>query len=78
MKDIIIKAEEIRREIFIYLLSFVAACVVNAIAIIVYERPWSELISQIGFVIFISVGIYVLLAMVRILVYLIMKIFKRK
>ena len=67
----------IRREIYILLGCFVAAFLVNVGAIIAYDRPWVELVSQIGFVFFITGGIYVLLAVFRFLVWLVAKIFKK-
>ena len=67
----------IRRELLVLLGCFVVACLVNAGAIIAYDRPWSELYSQIGFVIFITGGIYVLLAVFRLLVWLVAKIFNK-
>ena len=67
----------IRRELFVLLGCFVAAFLVNVGAIIAYDRPWIELISQIGFVFFITGGIYVLLAVLRLLVWLVSKIFKK-
>lgn len=78
MKDIVIKAADIRRELYIILACFVVALLVNVGAIIGYDRPWSEMFSQIGYVVFITAGIYALLAAVRILIYLICKLFKRK
>ena len=51
MKDIIITSQKLKRERNIYLLSFILAFIVNVIAIIVYSRPWIEVISQIGYVI---------------------------
>ena len=77
MKDIVITGKMIRREIYILLGCFVAAFLVNVGAIIAYDRPWVELVSQIGFVFFITGGIYVLLAVFRLLVWLVAKIFKK-
>lgn len=68
----------IRRELFVLLGCFVAAFLVNVGAIVAYDRPWVELISQIGFVFFITGGIYALLAVFRLLVWLVAKIFKKK
>ena len=76
MKDIVITAKMIRRELFVLLGCFVAAFFVNVGAIIAYDRPWVELISQIGFVFFITGGIYMLLAVFRLLVWGVTKIFK--
>ena len=77
MKDIVITEKMIRRELYVLLGCFVAAFFVNVGAIIAYDRPWSELYSQIGFVLFITGGIYVLLAIFRFLVWLVAKIFKK-
>ena len=67
----------VRRELYILLGCFIAAFLVNVGAIIAYDRPWVELISQIGFVFFITGGLYVLLAIFRFLVWLIAKPFKK-
>lgn len=61
MKDIIITSKKLKRERNFYFLSFIFAFIINMIAIIVYDRPWIEIISQIGYVIIISVSIYFLL-----------------
>ena len=67
----------VRRELYVLLGCFVAACLVNVGAIIAYDRPWSELYSQIGFVFFITGGIYILLAIFRFFVWLVARIFKK-
>ena len=54
MKDIIITSKKLKQERNIYLLSFLLAFIINVIAIIIYSRPWIEIISQIGYVIVIS------------------------
>ena len=77
MKDIIITEKDIIRELYVILVCFVLACLVNVGAIIAYDRPWSELWSQIGFVLFIAAGIYGLAAIVRILIFLICKLIKK-
>jgi hypothetical protein len=77
MKDIIITEKMVRRELYVLLGCFVAACLVNVGAIIAYDRPWSELYSQIGFVFFITGGIYILLGIFRLFVWLVARIFKK-
>jgi hypothetical protein len=77
MKDIIITEKMVRRELYVLLGCFVAACLVNVGAIIAYDRPWSELYSQIGFVFFITGGIYILLGIFRFFVWLVARIFKK-
>ena len=54
MKDIIITSKKLKQERNIFLLSFLLAFIINVIAIIIYSRPWIEIISQIGYVIAVS------------------------
>lgn len=77
MKDIVIKGKDIRREFIVMFCCFIMAMLVNAAAIITYDRPWSELYSQIGYVIFMSVCIYILLAVVRVIVYCILSLLRK-
>ena len=51
MKDIIITSKKLKQERNIFLLSFLLAFIINVIAIIIYSRPWIEIISQIVYVI---------------------------
>lgn len=44
---------------------FLAACLVNVAAIVRYGTPWSELYSQIGYVVCITAGLYLLVWLVR-------------
>lgn len=78
MKDIVITGKMIRRELYVLLGCFVVAFLTNVGCIIAYDRPWVELVSQIGFVFFITGGVYVLLAFFRIIVWLIAKLFRKK
>ncbi|EKJ90459.1 hypothetical protein QR305_00711 [Bacteroides finegoldii] len=78
MKDIIITPKKLKRERNIYLLSFILAFIINIIAVIVYTRPWIELISQIGYVIVISFLIYFLLWIPRGIYNAFIYLFRRK
>lgn len=75
MKDIVISKRAIRRELYIFLASFFFGFLVNIYAIIIYDRPWIELLTQLGWVVFIAFLVYILLAIIRIIVYLIIKLF---
>lgn len=77
MNDIIIKEKHIRREAFWAAGCFAAAFAMNLGAVIAYDRPWTELLSQIGYVVFLTVVIYLILLIVRLLVGLMMRLFKR-
>lgn len=77
MKDIIITSQTLRRERKIYLLSFALSLLINVIAIITYSRPWIEVVSQIGYVIVISLCIYLLLWIPRGILIVIAYLFKK-
>jgi hypothetical protein len=49
MKKIIITGKHLKREFFIWLLSFIAAFILNVYAIAKYETSWIELYSQINY-----------------------------
>lgn len=68
MKDIVITTKRIRKERNSYIISFILAFIVNIIAIIIYDRPWTELFSQIGFVVAISIAFYIILWIPRLLI----------
>lgn len=78
MKDIIITSQKLKRERKIYLLSFILAFIINVITIIVYSRPWIEVISQIGYVIVISIFIYFILWIPRGILNILIRLFRRK
>ena len=69
MKDIFITSKKLKQERNIFLLSFLLAFIINVIAIIIYSRPWIEIISQIGYVIVISFFIYLILWIPRGILY---------
>jgi len=78
MKDIIITSKKLKQERNIYLLSFLLAFVINVIAIIVYSRPWIEIVSQIGYVIVISFFIYLILWIPRGIITFSIHLFRRR
>ena len=78
MKDIIITSKKLKQERNIFLLSFLLAFIINVIAIIIYSRPWIEIISQIGYVIVISFFIYLILSIPRGILIFLSHLFRRK
>lgn len=78
MKDIVITSKTIKKERNIYILCFILSFIVNIIAIIIYTRPWIEMFSQIGYVIVISVLLYFLLWIPRLLLIGFCHFFKKK
>ena len=78
MKPIIIDSKFIKRELWILLGCFVAAVIFDLVGIILYKRPAIELVTTIGYEVVIALGLYAFLALVRILVFLVSQLFKKK
>lgn len=75
MKDIVISSKKVKRELRLLLWCFIIAFVLNIVAIIIYKTYWVEIFTQIGYVIVIAVGLYLSIALIRFLIYLIRKVF---
>lgn len=78
MKDIVITSQMIRRERNIYLLCFLLSFAINMVAIVVYERPWIEVLSQLGYVFVISIFFYIILWIPRLIFKWICRLFRNK
>lgn len=74
MKDTVITARAKRLELGLILGCFVAACLINVYAIVRYHTHWSELFSQIGYVVCIAAVLYLLVWLVR----LVVRLFRRR
>ena len=68
---------DLRKELFIYALCFFIAFCFNLGAVIAYSRPWSELFSQLGYVVAISLALYAFLLFLRGAAFLISTIFHK-
>lgn len=77
MKDIVISSRHIRRELWIFLGCIVAMELVNVYAIADYGGKWSELVMSLGFVVAAAVVAYAVVAVVRLIVYGIVKLIKK-
>ena len=78
MKPIVIDSKFIKRELWILLGCFVAAVIFDLVGIIMFKRPAIELLTTIGYEVVIALGLYVFLALVRIVVFLVSQLFKKK
>lgn len=78
MKDIHIKAIQIRKEIIIWAVCLAASIGLNIYSIAKYETDWSELIGQLHIVLMISLLIYFLVVIFRLMVHAILRIGKIK
>lgn len=77
MKDIVISACRIRREGLFAAAAFIVAFAANIYAVIHFERPWIEILSQLGYVVVMAAMIYILLWIPRLLVALVLRILRR-
>ncbi len=78
MKDIVIPAARIKKEIAAVLISLIIAFLINVYSIIKYQTSWVELFSQIGYVVFIAIIIYIISVVLRALIYIAKKVFVKK
>ena len=67
MKDITITGRQLRRETLYLVACFVVAFLINVYAVIHFHRPAIELLSQLGFVVVITVALYIVIAILRVI-----------
>ncbi|MDD2327644.1 MAG: hypothetical protein PHZ13_04925 [bacterium] len=65
MKEIVISVQRIHKELLFLLTCFLFAFLLNVIAVITYRTPWIEIITQIGYVLAITLVVYCFIFLVR-------------
>jgi hypothetical protein len=78
MKDLVISKKRIKTELIIWLCCFSAAFLMNIYAIIKYNNSWLELITQLHIVVLLSLVIYLLYGSIRIIIWSIKVLIKKK
>ena len=78
MKDTVITASRKRRELIWLAGCIVAAMGVNIYAIASYGAPWSEFFTSIGYVAVFGIVLYVATAIVRYVVYTLLRFTKKR
>jgi hypothetical protein len=68
MRDTVITARAKKRELKFFGISFILAFLLNILSIILYHTEWKELYTQLGFVIKLSVVIYAVIVVLRLIV----------
>lgn len=68
-KDFTVTAKQITREHLILLGCFLVALGVNIFSIIKYSTPWTEIFTQIGYVLIVTAFFYGLSIIVRLIVW---------
>ena len=71
MKDTLITAKRKKTEIITVLACFALAVLLNIVCIIIYKTPFKEVFTQIGYIVVITVALYVVWTAIRLLVWLI-------
>lgn len=67
MKDLIIKASVIKKELKIWFMLLIGAFFVNVYAIIVHSGDWIELITQLHIVVILSLVLYLMTVIFRLI-----------
>ncbi|MDR2763836.1 MAG: hypothetical protein LBB90_02270 [Tannerella sp.] len=78
MKDILITVERQKREIRWLCGALIVALLMNVFAILIYRTSWSELWTQLLWVICIGAGLYALSVVVRGAVWGVWRLFRKK
>ena len=77
MKDIVVKEKVIRRELILLGMMFLVAILMNVYAIVVHLGQWTELVSQLHVVGFLTLFLYALILLIRLIYWGIRAVFKR-
>lgn len=78
MNDITIKGKKIKQEFIILLICVLLAFGINIYSIISYQTSWIELWNYLPTVILLGIMIYLILAALRSLIYIIRNVFIKK
>ena len=78
MKEIVISEKVIKRELWVLLGCFVFAVLFDIVGIIKFGKPFTEVFMTIGYEIVIAAVVYAVLAFLRVVVWLIVGLFKKR
>lgn len=77
MKDLVITSRRLKKEMYILFACFITSFLINIFSIVTFKTSWYEMFTQIGYVVVITFILYLLVAMIRAVVFLIKKLFVR-
>ncbi len=77
MKEIRIKYTSILRELAIWLLMLILAFFTNVYAIMIHNGQWGELVSQLHIVFLLSIFYYLVLGIIRLIIFGVHRLVKR-
>lgn len=78
MKESVITPGMKRREIIIWLICFIAAFIFNVVGIVMFRTPAIEVVTQLHLVLLVSLILYGLAGIFRVLFYLLSRLWVRK
>ena len=78
MKDILISTSRIKKELTWLIGSFIFSIIFNVYSIIRYDTAWKELFTQIHVLLILTLLVYFLLLLLRLLVGLVLRFTGRK
>jgi len=71
MKDRIITAKHQKKELRILLYCFIVAFLLNIISVIIYKTPLVEIFTQIGYILAVSLVLYLFIFLIRLIIFLV-------
>ena len=77
MKEIVITAKRINKELLLLLACFIFAFLLNVVAVIIYSTPGIEIFTQIGYVVAITLVLYFFIFLLRGINVLVKSLFRR-
>lgn len=75
MRDLYIPVKRQKTELKYIIACFCAALLMNIVAIIIYKTSWSEIFTQLLWVLIIACALYVVSVILRVLYYIIKRLF---
>ena len=67
MKDFVVTAVQLRRELRFFVFCLAAALVLNAVSIVIYDTSWVELGTTLHYTVALGLVLYVLLGLIRLI-----------
>ncbi len=78
MKDLVIKGKWIKRELVLLAVIFLLAVIINIIGIVKHDTRWIEMLSQMHVVLILTLLVYALIWLVRLIIFVVMLPFRKK
>ncbi len=78
MKDLVITSKRLKKEIYVLSTCFILAFLINISSIVTFRTPWYEMFTQLGYVAVITFILYLLVAIIRTVAFLIRKLVTKR